>query len=68
MNMILMNIDDHRKVFEEHRKTIFRWAVEVLGPKEAQRIIGLHASRGIVELLSILLHKTKKIGDVDEKK
>lgn len=56
-----MKIEEHKKAFEEHKKTIFRWAVEVLGLDEAQRTIGLHASRGMVELLSILIHKTGKV-------
>jgi len=56
-----MKIDEHRKSFEEHRKTIFKWAIEVLGIENSQRIIGLHASRGMAELLSVLLHKKNLI-------
>lgn len=56
-----MKIEDHVKAFEQHKRTIFRWALEVLGLKDGQRIIGLHASRGIIELLSVLIHKTGKV-------
>ncbi len=56
-----MKIEEHIKAFEEHKRTIFRWAVEVLGAENSQRIIGLHASRGITELLSAALHKKSLI-------
>lgn len=56
-----MNIDDHLKAFNEHREAIFDWAIEVKGLENSQRIVGLHASRGIVELLSVFLHEKNKI-------
>lgn len=56
-----MKAEDHIKAFEEHRKTIFKWAVEVLGIENSQRVIGLHASRGITELLSAALHKNSLV-------
>jgi len=56
-----MRVEDHEQAFEEHKKTIFKWAVEVLGIENSQHIIGTHASQGVMELLSILLHKKAKI-------
>ena len=54
-----MNIDSHLKAFQEHRDAI-DWAIN-RGIERSQRIIGAHASRGIVELLSAYLHKINKI-------
>lgn len=56
-----MNIDDHLKAFQEHKEAIFDWAIGVKGILNSQRIIGLHASRGIIELLSAFLHEEEKI-------
>lgn len=56
-----MKIDDHLEAFKEHKETIFDWALRVKGLKNSQRIIGLHASRGIVDLLSVYLHENDKI-------
>lgn len=57
-----MRIEEHEESFEEHKETIFKWALEVKGLKESQRTIGLHASRAIIDLLSIYLLKRGKIG------
>lgn len=57
-----MRIEEHKESFEEHKETIFRWAVEIKGIEKSQRIIGLHASRAIIDLLSIYLLKKGKIG------
>jgi len=51
-----MKLEDHKDSFEAHRKTIFSWAIEVQGLSNSQRIVGVHASRGIIELLSLFLH------------
>ncbi|MBS3130793.1 hypothetical protein J4212_00015 [Candidatus Woesearchaeota archaeon] len=56
-----MKEEEHKESFEEHRETIFRWALEVKGIEKSQRIIGLHASRAIIDLLSIYLLKKGKI-------
>lgn len=51
------------EAFEEHRSTIFKWGLNTYGLSKSQRIVGLHASRGIVELLSAYLHKEKLIDE-----
>ena len=56
-----MKTEEHEESFKEHRETIFRWALEVKGMENSQRIIGLHASRAIIDLLSIYLLKKGKI-------
>jgi|GEM_PF-933091 hypothetical protein len=58
-----MRIETHEEAFETHRRAIFKWALEVEGIEKSQRIIGLHASRGITELLSIFLHKNRLIDE-----
>ncbi|MDO8460053.1 MAG: hypothetical protein Q7S74_03020 [Nanoarchaeota archaeon] len=57
-----MKIENHLEAYKEHRETIFDWALKVKGLKNSQRIIGLHASRGIVDLL--MVHLLKK-GAID---
>jgi len=52
-----MNSKDHLSAFEERKETIFRWAVEVRGIENSQRIIGDNASRAMAELLSTYLHQ-----------
>lgn len=52
-----MKPETHLENFKTHKSVIFDWAVAIKGPKERQRIVGLHASRGIVELLSVFLHE-----------
>ena len=56
-----MKRDYHLEAFKEHKETIFDWALKVKGLKNSQRIIGLHASRGIIDLLSVYLHENDKI-------
>lgn len=58
-----MKTEDHLEAFEEHKTTIFKWALNTYGISRSQRIVGLHASRGIVELLSAYLHKQKLIDE-----
>lgn len=56
-----MKSEDHLAAFEEHKRSLFEWALRVLGLERAQRVVGLHASRGAVELLSAHLHRTGRI-------
>ena len=56
-----MKIEEHKASFKEHKETIFRWAIEVKGIENSQRIVGLHASRAIIDLLSIFLLENGKI-------
>lgn len=56
-----MKLTDHLESYKEHKETIFDWGIKVKGIKNSQRIIGLHISRAIVELLSTYLHETNKI-------
>jgi len=56
-----MRFEDHVSAFKEHKRSIFEWALRVLGLEHSQRTVGLHASRGIVELLSAYLHRTERI-------
>lgn len=56
-----MKIQDHLESFNEHKDTIFVWGIETKGLEKSQRIIGLHASRAILDLLSIKLQKEHKI-------
>lgn len=56
-----MKSEDHLESYNEHRETIFDWALRIKGLKKAQRIVGLHASRGIIDLLSAYLHESNKI-------
>ena len=58
-----MKTESHIEAFEEHKETIFEWALDIHGIEKSQRIVGLHASRGIVELLSAYLHKKKLIDE-----
>ena len=52
-----MKLESHRQSFKEHKETIFDWALKVKGIENSQRIIGTHASRAIVDLLSVYLLK-----------
>jgi len=54
-----MKKEDHLKAFEEHRSAI-DWSID-RGLANSQRIIGIHASRGIIELLSAYLHEKNVI-------
>lgn len=58
-----MKIESHKEAFEEHKNTIFKWALEVYGLDKSQRIVGLHVSRAAIELLSIYLHKNNLIDE-----
>ncbi len=50
-----MKIENHLESYKEHKETIFDWALKVKGLKNSQRIVGLHASRGIIDLLALYL-------------
>jgi len=52
-----MKIENHLESYKEHRETIFDWALKIKGLKNSQRVIGTHASRGIVDLLAAYLLK-----------
>lgn len=54
-----MKTEDHFNAYKEHRDTI-NWAIN-RGIINSQRIIEAHASRAIVELLSVFLHKINAI-------
>ena len=54
-----MKSEDHMNAYEEHRDSI-NWAIN-RGIEKSQRIIGIHASRAIIELLSAYLHKINLI-------
>ena len=56
-----MKPESHLKAFEERKETIFKWAVEVRGIENSQRIIGDNASKAITELLSAYLHRKRKV-------
>jgi hypothetical protein len=58
-----MKLENHEDSYKEHREAIFRFALDILGIEKSQRIIGLHASRGILDLLSIHLLKKNKISE-----
>lgn len=56
-----MKAEDHIEAYEEYKETIFKWALRVRGLEKSQRIVGLNASRGTVELLSAYLHKKERV-------
>lgn len=56
-----MKEEFHQQAFEERKETIFRWAVDVRGIENSQRIIGDNASKAVCELLSAYLHKARKV-------
>jgi len=56
-----MREEEHEKAFSEHKDTIFEWGLEHRGLSNSQRVIGLNASRGIIELLSLHLHKKRLV-------
>lgn len=58
-----MRIESHQEAFEVHKKALFKWALEVEGLERSQRIVGLHAPRGIVELLSVVLHRKNLVDE-----
>ena len=57
--MNYMIFKDHVNAYEEHRDSV-NWAIN-RGIEKSQRIIGLHTSRAIIELLSAYLHKSSLI-------
>ena len=58
-----MKLESHEESVEEHKNIICKWALEVQGLEKSQRIIGLHASRAAIDILSIFLHKNKLVDD-----
>lgn len=50
-----MKIENHLESYKEHKETIFDWALKIKGLKNCQRVIGTHASRAIIDLLSVYL-------------
>ncbi len=58
-----MRAEEHKEAFELHKRAIFKWAIEIEGLEKSQRIVGLHASRGTLELLAVLLHKKKLVDE-----
>jgi len=50
-----MKLENHLESYKEHKETIFDWALKVKGIENSQRVIGLHASRAIIDLLSVFL-------------
>lgn len=58
-----MKEEDHWKAYQEYKDNIFSWALEIRGLEKSQRTIGLNASRAIVELLSVYLHKKKLVDE-----
>lgn len=56
-----MKPEYHLQAFQERKDTIFKWAVEVRGLENSQRIIGDNASKAVTELLSAYLHQAKKV-------
>ena len=55
----MVKVEYHLQAFEERKETIVKWAVEVRGIENSQRIIGDNASKAICELLSAFLLKKK---------
>lgn len=58
-----MKEEEHIKAFNERKETMKRWALELRGIENSQRIIGDNASKAVVELLSAYLHKHKSINE-----
>lgn len=56
-----MKHESHMQAFNERKETIKRWGIEIRGIENSQRIIGDNASKAIVELLSLYLHKNKLV-------
>ena len=52
-----MKVERHLISYQEHKETIFDWALKIKGLKNAQRIVGIHAPRAIIDLLVIYLLK-----------
>lgn len=58
-----MREEEHFKAYLEHKEAIFKWALEIRGLERSQRVVGVHASRAIVELLSVFLHRKKLVDE-----
>ncbi len=58
-----MKEEDHLKAYQEYRDNIFAWALEIRGLEKSQRTVGLNASRAIVELLSVYMHRKKLVDE-----
>lgn len=58
-----MKEEDHWKAYQEYRDNIFSWALEIRGLEKSQRTVGLNASRAIVELLSVYLHRNNLVDE-----
>lgn len=56
-----MKLENHLESYTVHKETIFDWALKIKGIKNSQRIIGVHASRAIVDLLAVYLLKRNLI-------
>ena|SRR3989344_819360 len=56
-----MKLENHLESYKEHKETIFDWALRIKGLKNSQRVIGLHASRAIIDLLAAYLLKRNLI-------
>jgi hypothetical protein len=52
-----MRIENHLESYKEHKETIFDWALKIKGLENSQRVVGTHASRAMVDLLSAYLLK-----------
>ncbi len=52
-----MQAESHIKAFEEHKKVIYEWVLDIVGIESGQRTVGLHASRAVIELLNAYLHE-----------
>lgn len=58
-----MKEEDHWKAYQEYKDNIFSWALEIRGLEKSQRTIALNASRAIIELLSVYLHREKLVDE-----
>ncbi len=58
-----MKEEDHWKAYQEYKDNIFSWALEIRGLEKSQRTIGLNASRAMVELISVYLHRKNLVDE-----
>jgi hypothetical protein len=58
-----MKEEDHLKAYQEYKDNIFSWALEIRGLEKSQRTVGLNASRAMVELLSVYLHRKRLVDE-----
>ena len=52
-----MKRESHIESYREHKETIFEWALKIKGLKKSQRVIGIHASRAMIDLFAAFLLK-----------